>query len=206
LSKELNVCNDSISCLRTENVSSTAKIEELNACQPSTSTIEHVTICTRCSDINVDDMNDHLAMIKEQNDHIAKLNAKIAKHELENENFKFTCNMLYNGRRIGIKDGIGFQSGSPSNININAPKNKFSNFVKGKAPMVQDREGYILYPEHKIRKIHTKKFHYVSHHAYMYSNEASSSKHTTHIKMTKKKIVNASNEHSVSFKTFDASK
>jgi hypothetical protein len=27
-------------------------------------------------------MNYHLAMIKEQNDHIAKLNAKIAEHEL----------------------------------------------------------------------------------------------------------------------------
>jgi hypothetical protein len=32
-------------------------------------------------------MNDHLAMIKEQNDHIAKLNAKIIGHELENEKF-----------------------------------------------------------------------------------------------------------------------
>jgi hypothetical protein len=82
LSKELNICNDSISCHRTENVSLIAKIEELNACKPSTSTIEHVTICTRCRDINVDAMNDHIAMIKEQNDHIAKLNAKIAKHEL----------------------------------------------------------------------------------------------------------------------------
>jgi hypothetical protein len=30
-------------------------------------------------------MNDHIAMIKEQNDHIAKLKAKIAEHELENE-------------------------------------------------------------------------------------------------------------------------
>jgi hypothetical protein len=29
-------------------------------------------------------MDDHLDMIKEQNDHIAKLNAKIAEHELEN--------------------------------------------------------------------------------------------------------------------------
>jgi chromosome segregation ATPase len=82
LSKELNICNDSISCLRTANVDLIAKIEELNACKPSTSTIEHVTICTRCRDINVDAMNDHIAMIKEQNDHIAKLNAKIAKHEL----------------------------------------------------------------------------------------------------------------------------
>ena len=38
----------------------------------------------------------------------------------------------------------------------------------------------------------------------MYSNEASSSRHTTHIKMPKKKIINTSNEHSISFKTFDA--
>jgi uncharacterized coiled-coil protein SlyX len=54
-------------------------------------------------------MNDHLAMIKEQNDHIAKLNAKIAEHELVNEKLKFARSMLYNGRRPGIKDGIGFQ-------------------------------------------------------------------------------------------------
>jgi hypothetical protein len=154
-------------------------------------------------------MNDHLAMIKEQNDHIAKLNAKIAEHELENENFKFARSMLYNGRRPGIKDGIGFQHGGQRNIKLNAPKNKLCNFVKGKAPMVRDREGYILYPEnypeHKIRKIHARKSHSVSHHAYMYSNEASSSRHTTHIKIPKKKIVDTSNEHSISFKTFDAS-
>jgi hypothetical protein len=36
-------------------------------------------------------------------------------------------------------------------------------------------------------------------------NEDSSSRHTTHIKMPKKKILNASNKHNVSFKTFDAS-
>jgi chromosome segregation ATPase len=89
LSKELNMCNDSNSCIRIENDNLIAKIEELNVCKPSTSTVEHVTICTRCKDVNVDAIDDHLAMIKEQNDHIAKLNAKIAKHELENENFKF---------------------------------------------------------------------------------------------------------------------
>jgi hypothetical protein len=102
--------------------------------------------------------------------------------------------MLYNGRRPGIKDGIGFQQGSQSNVKLNAPK-KLSNFVKGKDPMVQDREGYILYlgnyPEHKIRKIHARKHHNVSHHAFMYRNEVSNSRHTTHIKMPKKKIPNA---------------
>jgi hypothetical protein len=54
-------------------------------------------------------MNDHLAMIKEPNDHIAKLNAKIAERELENEKFKFARSMLYNGRRPDINDIIGFQ-------------------------------------------------------------------------------------------------
>jgi hypothetical protein len=188
LSKDLSICNDSISCLRDENANLNAKIEELNVCKPFTSTVEHVTICTRCRDVNIEAIDDHLAMIKEQNDHIAKLNAKIAEHDLENENFKFARSMLYNGRRPGIKDGIGFQQGSQSNTKLNAPK-KLSNFVKGKAPMVQDREGYILYPknypEHKIRKIHARKPHNVSHHAFMYRNEASSSRHSTHIKLPK---------------------
>jgi hypothetical protein len=75
--------------------------------------------------------------------------------------------------------------------------------------MVQDSEGYILYPtnypEHKIRKIHARKPHTISHHAFMYKNEASSSRHTTSVKMPKKKIPIASNEHDISFKTFDAS-
>jgi hypothetical protein len=86
------------------------------------STVEHVTICTRCRDANIEAIDEHLATIKEQNDHIAKIKAKIAEHELENENFKFARSMLYNGRRPGIKDGIGFQQGSQSNTKLNAPK------------------------------------------------------------------------------------
>jgi hypothetical protein len=78
--KDLNVCNDSISCLRNENAMLKSKIDELNVCKPSTSTVEHVSICTRCRDINVEAIDDHLAIIKQQNDHIAKLNAKINEH------------------------------------------------------------------------------------------------------------------------------
>jgi hypothetical protein len=204
--KELNVCNDSISCLRNENALLHAKIDELNACKPSTSTIEHTAICTRCRDVNVEVIHDHLALIKQQNDHIAQLTAKINEHEIETEKFKFARSMLYSGRRPGIKDGIGFQQGS--NVKLNAPK-RLSNFVKGKAPMVQDNEGYILYPanypEHKIRRIHARKPHTISHHAFMYKNEASSSRQSTHVKLLKKKTPTASNEPNISFKTFDAS-
>jgi 3D (Asp-Asp-Asp) domain-containing protein len=125
---------------------------------------------------------------------------------MENENFKFARSMLYNGRHPGIKDGISFQQGS--NVKLNAPK-KLSNFVKGKSPMVQDNKGYILYPanypKHKIRRINAKKPHTVSHHAFMYKNEASSSRQSTHVKLPKKKTPTASNDHNISFKTFDAS-
>jgi hypothetical protein len=86
-----------------------SKIDELNVCKPSTSTVDHVIICTRCRDVNVDAINDHLALIIQQNDHIAQLTAKINEHEIENENFKFARSMPYNGRRPDIKDDIGFQ-------------------------------------------------------------------------------------------------
>jgi hypothetical protein len=205
--KNLDVCNVTISNLRSENDILHAKIVELKSCKPSTSTVEHVSICTRCRDINVDAIHDHLALIKKQNDHIAQLNAKINEHDLENENFKFARSMLYSGRRPGIKDGIGFQKGD--NVKLNAPPKRLSNFVKGKAPMPQDNEGYILYPvgypKHKIRRIHSRKSHSGPNHAFMYKGETSSSRQSTRAKLPKKKTPIASNNSNISFKTFDAS-
>jgi hypothetical protein len=208
LSKELDICNDSISCLRTENASLIAKIEELNACNVSTSTVEHVTICTRCRDVNIDAMNDHLAMIKDQNDHIAKLNAKIIEHELENEKFKFARSVLYNGRHPGIMMTLASNKEAKATSNLMPLRTSFLTLLRARLLWVRIEKVILYpenYPEHKFRIIHARKSHYVSHHAYMYSYEASSSRHTTHIKMPKKKIANASNAHSISFKTFDAS-
>jgi hypothetical protein len=81
---KIDKLNASLSSLKNENEKLIAKAKKLNACKPSTSTIEHVTICTKCRDINVDAIHDHLALIKQQNDHIAQLSAKINEHELEN--------------------------------------------------------------------------------------------------------------------------
>jgi hypothetical protein len=86
-----------------------SKIDEFNVCKPSTSSVDHVTICTRCRDVSIDAIHDHLILIKQQNDHIAQLTSKINEHEIENEKIKFARSMLYNGRHPGIKDGIGFQ-------------------------------------------------------------------------------------------------
>jgi hypothetical protein len=75
--------------------------------------------------------------------------------------------------------------------------------------MPQYNEGYILYPvgypEHKIRRIHSRKSHSSPNHAFMYKSETSSSRQSTHAKLPKKKTPSASNEPSISFKTFDAS-
>jgi hypothetical protein len=183
--------------LRDNNDILRAKIVELNSCKPSTSTTEHVTICTRCRDVNIDAIHDH----------IAKLDAKIVEHDLENEKFKFARSMFYSGRRPGIKDGIGFQRGD--NVKLNALPKRLSNFVKSKAPMPQDNEGYILYPagypESKIRRIHSRKSHSDPNHAFMYKGKTSSSRQSTRAKLPKKKTPTASNDSNILFKTFDAS-
>jgi hypothetical protein len=107
-----------------------------------------------------------------------------------------------------VGDALALRLALASNRELNAPK-KLSNFVKGKTPMVQDNEGYILYlagyPEHKIIRIHSRKSHSGSHHVFMYKSEASSSRQSTHVKLPKKKSPTTSNEPSVSFNTFDAS-
>ena len=66
LVSKIEELNDLISCLRDENARLKSKMEELNTCKPSTSTVEHISICTRCRDVNIEATDDHLAMIKKQ--------------------------------------------------------------------------------------------------------------------------------------------
>jgi hypothetical protein len=114
--KDLDVCNVTISNRRSESDILHAKIVELKSCKLSTSSVEHVSICTRCRDINVDAIHDHLALIKKQNDHIAQLNAKINEHDLENEKFKFARSMLYRGRRPGSRMALASERETMSNL------------------------------------------------------------------------------------------
>jgi predicted nuclease with TOPRIM domain len=51
--KDLKVCNDFVYYLRDENAMLKSKIDELNVRKPSVSTVGHVSICTRCRDVNV---------------------------------------------------------------------------------------------------------------------------------------------------------
>jgi DNA repair exonuclease SbcCD ATPase subunit len=114
--KELNDCNISISNLIDKNAILHAKLVELNSCKPSTSTVGHVIICTRCRDINIDVIHDHMAMIKQQNDHIAKLDAKIVEHELEmkNLNLLVVCYMV--GDALALRMALASNREAMSNL------------------------------------------------------------------------------------------
>jgi hypothetical protein len=134
LTKELNTCNDSISFIKNENISLIAKIEELNACHVPTSTIEHVTNCTRCRDIDINTMNDHLVMIKEQNDHIAKLNVEIAEHELENENLNLLVVCFIMGDALTLRMGLASNLGTKTTSNLMQIETRFPTLLRARLP------------------------------------------------------------------------
>jgi hypothetical protein len=71
LSSELSVCHKSVSSLKILNDSLNDKLEEANK---SSSCVEHVSICNRCKDFDVDARNEHLIAITKLSDEVASLN------------------------------------------------------------------------------------------------------------------------------------
>src|SRR5688572_25145248 len=74
LSCELSTCHESISSLKSVNDDLNAKLE---IASKLTSREEHVTICNRCKDFNVDACSEHLVCISKLNDEVASLNAQL---------------------------------------------------------------------------------------------------------------------------------
>jgi hypothetical protein len=85
LTFELSSCHDSISSLKNANADLNDRIEKLNG---TSSSLEHVSICDRCKDFDVNACNDHVSTIAKLNDDIANLHAqlKICKDECDKLN------------------------------------------------------------------------------------------------------------------------
>jgi hypothetical protein len=83
LTSELSACNDSISKLKDLNVDLSAKLEEVNVVSSS---VEHVVICNRCKDFNIDACNEHASTILKLNKDVAslKLNLILARIIMRN--------------------------------------------------------------------------------------------------------------------------
>jgi hypothetical protein len=74
LSSELSYCNDSIFSLKGLNADLRAKLEKVNV---ASSFVEHVVICNRCKDFDIDACNEHASTILMLNNDVANLSAQL---------------------------------------------------------------------------------------------------------------------------------
>jgi hypothetical protein len=86
LSSELSTCHESVSSLKNLNDELNAKLEEVNK---ANSCVEHVSICNRCKDFDVDAYDEHLASITKLNNEVASLNAQLKTCKNDFDKLKF---------------------------------------------------------------------------------------------------------------------
>jgi hypothetical protein len=104
LSSELSACQESVSSLKNLNVKLNAKLEEANVTK---SCIEHVVICNRCKDFDIDACDEHLASITKLNDEVASLNAQLKTCKINFDKLKFARDAYTIGRHPSITNGLG---------------------------------------------------------------------------------------------------
>jgi hypothetical protein len=129
LSSELSACHESISSLKNLNNDLNVKLEEVSK---TSSCVEHVSICNRCKDFDVDACNEHLISITKLNDEVASLNAQLKTCKINFDKLKFARDAYTIGRHPLIKDGLGFRKETK---NLTSQKAPILNKEKGKAPM-----------------------------------------------------------------------
>jgi hypothetical protein len=129
LSSELSACHESISSLKNLNDELNAKLEEVSK---TSSCVEHVSICNRCKDFDVDACDEHLISITKLNDEVASLNAQLKTCKIDFDKLKFARDAYTIGRHPSIKDGLGFRKETK---NLTSQKAPVLNKEKGKAPM-----------------------------------------------------------------------
>jgi hypothetical protein len=129
LSSELSACHESISSLKNLNGDLNAKLEEVSKIS---SCVEHVSICNRCKDFDVDACDEHLISITKLNDEVASINAQLKTCKSDFDKLKFARDAYTIGRHPSIKDGLGFRKEAK---NITSQKAPVPNKEKGKAHM-----------------------------------------------------------------------
>jgi hypothetical protein len=106
LSSELSAYHESISSLKNLNDELNVKLEEVSK---TSSCVEHVVICNRCKDFDVDACDEHLISIANLNNEVASLNAQLKTCKVDFDKLKFARDAYTVGRHPSIKDGLGFR-------------------------------------------------------------------------------------------------
>jgi hypothetical protein len=105
LSIELSSCHSSIPSLKIANDNLSRKLDE---CHVSSSSLEHVSICNRCKDFDIDACNDHDSTIVKLNDEITQLNGQLKTCKGECDKIKFARDAYTISRHPSIKDCLDF--------------------------------------------------------------------------------------------------
>jgi hypothetical protein len=134
MSSELSACQESVSSLKNLNVELNAKLDEANVTK---SCIEHVVICNRCKDFDINACDEHLASITILNDEVASINAQLKTCKNDFDKLKFARDAYTVGRHPSIKDGLGFRRETK---NLTSQKAPILTKEKGKAPMASSTQ------------------------------------------------------------------
>jgi hypothetical protein len=155
---ELTSCHDSISSLKSANADLNDRIEKSN---DTSSSLEHVSICDRCKDFDVDACNNHVSTIAKLNDDIVNLHAQLKICKDECDKVKFARDAFTIGRHPSIKDGLGFQRGTKD-----LKSQKASSIIreKGKAPLASSSHSLHDKKNHAYLYAHVKNVSHVAHH------------------------------------------
>jgi hypothetical protein len=127
------------------------KLEVVNKSSPY---VEHVVICNRCKDFDVDACNNHLITITKLNDEVASLNAQLKTCKSDFDKLKFARDAYTIGRHPSIKDGLGFRREAK---NLTSQKVPIPNKEKGKAPMAsssQKNHAFMYHDRKYSRNVH----------------------------------------------------
>jgi hypothetical protein len=169
LSSELSTFHESNSSLKNLNDDLNAKLEKANETR---SCVEHVAICNRCKDFDVDACNEHVSTIAKLNNDVASLNAQLKTCMDNFEKLKFARDAYTVGRHPSIKDGLGFRKKTKS---LTSQRTSVLDKEKGKAPMASsfshDQKN------HAYLYAHVKK---VSHHDKCYNHAVLPTYHDSH--------------------------
>jgi hypothetical protein len=130
MSSELSACHESVSSLKNLN-------DELNA--KTSSCVEHVVICNRCKDFDVDACDEHLASITKLNNEVASLNAQLKTCKVDFDKLKFARDAYTVGRH------------RKETKNLTSQRIPILNKEKGKAPMASS-------PQRNHAYIYDRKF------------------------------------------------
>jgi hypothetical protein len=136
--------------------------------------VEHVSICNRCKDFDIDACNVHASTILMLNNDVANLNAQLKIYKTDYEKLKFSRDAYTIGRNPSTKDGFGFQKGSK---NLTSQRTSNLNKGKRKAPMASSSHSSHDKKNHAYLYAHIKNVSSVAHHDRCYNHVVLPTRH-----------------------------